>query len=426
MTRYREGVPQDPEDPETGSSDDPRDPRPGPVSGMRGGVSVTPYGYLDAASGLPLHPSARAALVAALDRGWADPTKRYHDARRARALLDAARESVASVLGARPDEISFTSSGTAAVHLGVAGLVRGRERVGRRVLASAVEHSSVLHAARAAVGDDGLVTLGVDRIGRVELTGLDGWLREGSGAAGAGTALVAVQSANHEVGTRQPLAAVADLAHEHGVPLLVDAAQSVGREAPPTRWSVLTASAHKWGGPAGVGVLGVRTGVRWRSPSPESATEQGRVPGFVDVPAVVAAAAALEAVERERVTESARLSRLVDLIRARVPESVPDVVVLGDPVDRLPHIVTFSCLYVDGEALLAELDAAGFAASSGSSCVADSLRPSHVLAAMGALTQGNLRVSLPPGVRDDDVERFLHLLPLAVARVRASLGADGL
>jgi cysteine desulfurase len=99
---------------------------------------------------------------------------------------------------------------------------------------------------------------------------------------------------------------------------------------------------------------------------------------------------------------------------------------VGDPVDRLPHIVTFSCLYVDGEALLAELDAAGFAASSGSSCVADSLQPSHVLAAMGALTQGNLRVSLPPGVRDADVERFLHLLPPAVARVRTSLGADGL
>ena len=100
--------------------------------------------------------------------------------------------------------------------------------------------------------------------------------------------------------------------------------------------------------------------------------------------------------------------------------------VLGDPIDRLPHIVTFSCLYVAGEAMLADLEAAGFAVSSGSSCVADSLQPSHVLAAMGALTQGNLRVSLPPGVREADVDRFLEVLPAVVTRVRTMLGADGL
>jgi cysteine desulfurase len=105
---------------------------------------------------------------------------------------------------------------------------------------------------------------------------------------------------------------------------------------------------------------------------------------------------------------------------------VPDVAVLGDPVDRLPHVVTFSCLYVEGEALLGDLDREGFAVSSGSSCVADALTPSHVLAAMGALTHGNLRVSLPPGARDDDVDRFLAVLPGIVARVRASAGADGL
>ncbi len=376
-----------------------------------------PPGYLDAASTEPLHPAARQALIAALDHGWADPSRRYHDARRARMLLDAARESVAAVLGARPDEVSFTTSGTQAVQLAVAGLVRGRERAGHRVLASAVEHSSVLHAATAAVSGDAL-TIEVDALGRVSLERLRSLLAEG------GVALVAVQSANHEVGTRQPLGAVSDLLED--VPLLVDAAQSIGREPAPGAWSVLTASAHKWGGPAGVGVLAVRTGVRWRSPSPAGALENGRVPGFVDVPAVVAAASALEAVERDRVTESARLSVLVDRIRARVALIVPDVVVLGDPVDRLPHVVTFSCLYVEGEALLADLDRAGFAVSSGSSCVADSLQPSHVLAAMGALTHGNLRISLPNGVRDADVDRFLDVLPGIVARVRSGLGADGL
>jgi len=389
---------------------------PDPVSGAR---SRTPGGYLDAASTAPLHPAAREALLTALDDGWGDPSRRYHQARRARLLLDAARESVAARIGARPDEVSFTGSGTQAVGLGVGGLVRGRDRVGRRVLSSAVEHSSVLHAAQAAVGDEAR-TVAVDELGRVDL----GALRVA--VAEPGVVLVALQTANHEVGTRQPVAAAAELCAAHGVPLLVDAAQSAGRDPLPEGWSVLTASSHKWGGPAGVGVLAVRTGVRWRSTSPEGALEQGRVPGFVDVPAVVAAAAALEAVERERPRESARLAALVDRLRARVPELVPDAVVLGDPRDRLPHLVTFSFLYVDGEALLADLDRAGFAVSSGSSCVADSLQPSHVLAAMGALTHGNLRVSLPAGVAADDVDRFLEVLPDVVARVRATLGTAGL
>jgi len=113
-------------------------------------------------------------------------------------------------------------------------------------------------------------------------------------------------------------------------------------------------------------------------------------------------------------------------VRARVPVEVPDTVVLGDPVDRLPHVVTFSCLYVEGEALLGDLDRLGFAVSSGSSCVADSLEPSHVLAAMGALTHGNVRVSLPVGVGEADMVRFLDELPGVVARVRAALGATDL
>ena len=419
MGHYRRVVAQD----RTGVPDgeDTDRPRPDPAAGRpgRSGSGTPPPGYLDAASTHPLHPAARAALLAALDHGWADPSRRYHDARRARLVLDASRESVASVLGVRPDEVSFTPSGTSAVHLGLVGLARGRARVSGRVLASAVEHSSVLHAARA-VPDGELVTIAVDRLGRIDVAALVAELDLGPAA------LLAVQSASHEVGTRQPLDAVSAAAHAHDVPLLVDAAQSIGHEPPPTSWSVLTASAHKWGGPAGVGVLAVRTGVRWRSPSPDDPREFGRSPGFVPVPLVAAAAAALEAVESERAVESRRLSALVDRIRRRVPELVPDVEVLGDPVDRLPHVVTFSCLYVEGEALLGDLDRAGFAVSSGSSCVADALVPSHVLAAMRVLTQGNLRVSLPFGVSEGDVDRFLAELPVVVARGRLALGAEGL
>ncbi|WP_214110595.1 cysteine desulfurase family protein [Acrocarpospora catenulata] len=375
--------------------------------------------YLDAASTEPLHPAAREALLATLDAGWADPARLYGTARRARLLLDQARAEVAGVLGARPDEVSFTSSGTQAVHLGVLGTLNGRRRAGRRLVVSAVEHSSVLHAAQVHERDGGTVeTVGVNLFGRVSPAAF------AAAVAEPGTALACLQTANHEVGTLQPVAEVAEACQQAGVPLLVDAAQSAGRLPVPPGWSVLAASAHKWGGPAGVGVLAVRKGTRWRSPYPEDERENRRAPGFENVPAVVAAAAALRARAAEEATESARLSALVDRIRAEVPRRVPDVEVVGDPVERLPHLVTFSCLYVSGETLLTELDKEGFAVSSGSSCTASTLRPSHVLEAMGVLTQGNVRVSLPRGVSAGDVDRFLTVLPDIVRRIRKSLGVQ--
>ncbi|MGV9263686.1 aminotransferase class V-fold PLP-dependent enzyme [Kitasatospora sp. NPDC003701] len=373
--------------------------------------------YFDVASTAPLHPVARQALTAALDEGWADPARLYRAGRQARMLLDAARETVAEVLGARADEISFTAGGTQAVQLGMLGALAGHRRRGAHLVHSAVEHSSVLHTAeRHGVASGGEVTaVPVDRYGRVDA-------QEFAAALRPDTALAVLQSANHEVGTVQPVAEVAGLRGD--VPLLVDAAQSAGRMDVPGGWSLLTASAHKWGGPAGVGVLAVRKGVRYSSPLPADEREGGRVPGFVNVPAIVAAAASLRAVRAEAERENARLHALVERIRARVPRSVPEVEVVGDPVRRLPHLVTFSCLYVDGEVLLTELDRAGFAVSSGSSCTSSTLTPSHVLAAMGVLTEGNVRVSLPFGAAEADVERFLAVLPEVVARVRAPLGLD--
>ncbi|MEZ7128622.1 cysteine desulfurase family protein [Nonomuraea sp. AD125B] len=373
--------------------------------------------YFDAASSEPLHPQAREALLAAIDAGWADPARLYGQARRAHLLLEQARTEVAEVLGARADEVSFTASGTQAVHLGVLGTLHGRRRAGRHLVTSAVEHSSVLHAAQLHEREGGTVeTVGVDLTGRVDPA------RFAAAVARPDTALACLQTANHEVGTTQPVAEAAAACREHGVPLLVDAAQTAGRMSVPAGWSVLTASAHKWGGPAGVGVLAVRKGTRFRSFLPEDERERRRVPGFENVPAIVAAAAALRATAAEAAEEQARLSALVDRIRETVPGIVPDVEVIGDPVDRAPHIVTFSCLYVDGEALLTELDRAGFAVSSGSSCTASTLRPSHVLEAMGVLTHGNVRVSLPRGASAAEVDRFLGVLPELVRRIRQDAG----
>ncbi|CAM5414717.1 Aminotransferase OS=Streptomyces fumanus OX=67302 GN=GCM10018772_00020 PE=3 SV=1 [Streptomyces fumanus] len=332
-------------------------------------------------------------------------------------LLDAAREAAAEAVGCRPDELVFTSSGTHAVHTGVAGALAGRRRVGRHLIVSAVEHSSVLHAGEAHEAEGGTVTrVGVDRTGAVDPAAYAGALR-------ADTALACLQSANHEVGTEQPVERVAEACRAAGVPLLVDAAQSLPWGPVPGGWSLLTGSAHKWGGPSGVGLLVVRKGVRFAARGPADERESGRAAGFENIPAIVAAAASLRAVRAEAAQEAARLRELTDRIRARVPALVPDVEVVGDPERRLPGIVTFSCLYVDGETLLHELDRAGFSVSSGSSCTSSTLTPSHVLRAMGVLSEGNVRVSLPPGTAAAEVDRFLEVLPGAVAGVREKLGA---
>ncbi|MET7484757.1 aminotransferase class V-fold PLP-dependent enzyme [Streptomyces sp. NPDC005538] len=374
--------------------------------------------YFDAASSAPLHPVARQALLASLDEGWADPARLYREGRRARMLLDAAREAAAEAVGCRPDELVFTASGTRAVHTGIAGALAGRRRVGRHLIVSAVEHSSVLHSAEALVAEGGSSTeVPVDRTGAVSVAAYADALR-------SDTALACLQSANHEVGTVQPVAEVAEACRAVGVPLLVDAAQSLGWGPVEGAWSLLAASAHKWGGPAGVGLLVVRKGVRFAAQGPVDERESGRAAGFENIPAVVAAAASLRAVRAEAAQEAVRLRELTERIRARVRQVVPGVEVVGDPVRRLPGIVTFSCLYVDGETLLHELDREGFSVSSGSSCTSSTLTPSHVLKAMGVLSEGNVRVSLPPGTAEEDVERFLAVLPGAVAGVREKVGAE--
>jgi cysteine desulfurase len=368
--------------------------------------------YLDAATAAPLHPVAREALLASLADGWADPARLYAAGRRAQQLSDAAHAAFAEALGVRADEVSLWPSGTAAAQAAVLGGLAGRARQGDTLVHSAIEHSAVLHAAARHQAR----AVPVDRLGRLDL---DAWERA---VGGDGVALASLISASHEAGTVQPVESAAAFCSEHGVPLFVDAAQSVGHVPLPPGWSLLSASAHKWGGPPGVGVLVVRKGVRWLSPYPKDDLYRPGVPGALDLPAVVAAAASLRAVLGEAEAEAARQSALVDRIRERVAATVPDVEVVGDPVDRLPHLVTFSCLYVDGEALLHALDRHGFAVSSGSSCTASTLRPSHVLEAMGVLSHGNVRVSLHRGTTTEDVERFLDVLPGLVADLRKEAG----
>ena len=201
----------------------------------------------DAASSEALHPAARGVLHAALEQGYADPRRLHHEGRRARLLLENAREVVAQTLDLRPNEVSFTTSGTDAVHRGLLGLHRGRARAGRSIVHSAVEHSSVLHAARWTEAPT--IEVPVTMTGTVSVEAL----RESTARADAPVAVAAVQSANHEVGTVQDTEALAETLQD--IPLFVDACASLGRTPLPQGWAAAAGSAHKWGGPAGIGLL---------------------------------------------------------------------------------------------------------------------------------------------------------------------------
>jgi cysteine desulfurase len=371
--------------------------------------------FLDSSSGEPLLPDARRAWLEAQDAGWGDPLRLHRPGRLASQALDRARELVAEVVGARADEVVFTSSGVHAAAAAIAGIAKGRRRVGPKVVTSAVDHSSVLAAAEE-YGEP--VTIAVDPVARVDL---EAW---SSAVRSSGVAAASLQVANHEVGTLQPYAEAAELCAQVEVPLVLDATAALGRVDLPAsvEWSVLIGAAQAFGGPPSVGLMVIRRGVRWRAPYPTDDYQAGRWPGTPDVPAIAAAAAALEAWRNDRTEVGARQHALVAELRSGIASAVPDVDVVGDADRRVPHLLTFSALYVDGETLTLALDKAGFAVSSGSACSASSEQPSHVLAAMGALTHGNVRIGVTRTTSKQDVARFLEVLPPIVAELRATVG----
>jgi cysteine desulfurase len=370
---------------------------------------------LDVSGHAPLRATARTALLEALDQGWADPRRLFAEGRRARMLLDGAREALAASLGARPDELDLVPTHTLALHGALRSVARGRRRAGTDVVVGAVERAALHHAAAFVAGRGGgeVRTVGADAYGRVDPELF-------AASVGVDAAVAVLQHANGEVGTRQPVDEVHEAMRRAGVPLLVDVGASVGHVDVGRAGDVMVADAGDWGGPP-LGVVVTRTGVR-RSPDwPED--DDRWSPGGVHVPVALAAAVALQEAVARRAAADVHRRALVDVVRHRVAAEVPDVQVVGDPVDRLPHVVTFSCLYVDGEAIVDRLDRAGFGVGSGSACTSSTLEPSHVLAAMGVLTQGNVRLCLPPDVDAGDVHRFCDVLPGAVAEVRAALGA---
>jgi cysteine desulfurase len=374
--------------------------------------------YLDAASTTPLHPRARAALLEALD-GFGDPSRLYGRGRRARTLLDRSREQLAAAVGAAPDEVIFTSGGTEAANLAVTGMARAAGRR-RHLVVSAVEHTSVLAPARALAGQGFEVTeVGVDGTGRVDPDELAEAVRDD-------TLLVCLQHANHEVGTIQPVQEAAALAHERRALVLVDACQTLGRlpvDMAGLGADLLVASGHKCYGPPGTGFLVASGRARPWPVLVGDEREHRRRAGMENLPGIAAMAAAVTARVAEAPGERDRMAGLASRLLAGLA-TIPEVVVHGDPGQRLPHLVAFSVLYIEGEALLLLLDGEGIAVHSGSSCTADSQEPSHVLAAMGAITHGSVRVSFLRDTTESDVDRLLAVLPAAVADLREMTELD--
>jgi cysteine desulfurase len=379
--------------------------------------------YLDHASAWPLRPEARQAWLDAAEVAWSDPSRRHTEARTSRDLLDRATVTVTTRLGAPDDGLVWTGNGTEAIHLAVLGSARAAERRGdrrRHVITSAVEHSAVLRACERLRDEHGyaLTVVGVDRAGLVDPDDVRAALTDD-------TLAVHLQHANHEVGALQPTHEVAVACRERGVLLHVDACQSVGQLGITLETlgaDLLSGSAAKFGGPRGVGFLAVGTRGRVAALALVALHQRRRRAGTEDVAGIAAAAVALTVAAADLDRERSERELVRRHLRRRLPEVVDDLEVHGPLADAHPGIVACSALYVDGEALVAELDGAGFAVHSGSSCATTSGRPSHVLVAMGALTHGHVRVSVGPETGTAGADAFLGALAETVERLRSQVG----
>ena len=372
--------------------------------------------YLDHAASTPLRPEAREAMLPFLEGHFGNPSSIHRFGREARAALEEARARLARVIGAAPAEVLFTRAGTEADNLAVLG--RARTQPGAPVAVSAVEHKAVLASAHAAEeAGSPLVLLPVDGDGVIRLDSVDAVL-------GQRPAVLSVMWANNEVGTLQPVGEIAARCRAAGVAFHSDAVQALGKV--PVRVDQVAAdlvafSAHKVGGPKGVGALYVRRGTRLHPLLFGGGQERGMRPGTEDVAGAAGFAAAAEGAEAERETAMARIGALRGRLEARLRAAVPGVVVNAAGAPRLPTIGNLSVPGADPEALLMGLDLEGIAVSSGSACSSGAVEPSHVLTAMGipaALAGPSIRFSLGWTTTDAEIDRVLEVFPRVAERVR--------
>lgn len=376
--------------------------------------------YLDYNAGAPLVPEARQAMAAYLDEAAGNSSSIHWAGRRARAALDDARAAVAALIGAAPGDIVFTSGGTEANNLALRGAA-GWNGSGH-IVTTAIEHASVLDTCEALSAHGCEVTrVGVDRLGRIDPDAVGTVIR-------SETAVVSVGLANSEVGTIQPVADVSRHARARNVLLHVDAVQAAGKipvSVDALGADLLSLSAHKLGGPAGIGALYVRSGVRLRRQLAGGPQERGRRGGTENVAGAVGFGVAAEVAEARRASEALRHAALIQTLWARIKAAIPDAERNGptEGAAVVPNTLSVSFSGADADALVIGLDLSGIAVSAGSACDAGSLRPSHVLLAMGrsaAEARSALRISIGRATTTDDLAHLLGALPAVVARSRGA------
>ena len=375
--------------------------------------------YFDYNATTPLAPEATDVVVRATREIFGNASSIHHFGQQAKAAMDDARTAVATLLNGDPSEVVFTSGGTESDNFAIRGAADALEPTGRRhLIASAIEHEAVLNTLRSLARRGWRTTLlPVDHTGVVSAD----QLRE---AITADTAVVSVMHANNEIGTIQPIAALAAIAHEHGALMHTDAVQSVGKIGVDVRAlgvDLLSLSAHKFNGPKGAGVLWIKRGTRMQPIVTGGKHERNRRAGTENVPAIAGLGVAAHLAAGKLSSEGARVGALRDRLEAGILRAVPGTAVNGAAEARVPNTTNISFERVEAESLLIALDLEGIAVSTGSACSSGTLEPSHVLRAMGLpthRTQNSLRFSLGMFSTQEEVDHVVDVLPRLVEKLR--------
>jgi cysteine desulfurase len=375
--------------------------------------------YFDYAATTPVHPDVVKAMLPYFTEFFGNPSSIHQFGQQAKQAMETARENVAKLLGARPDEIVFTSGGSEADNMALKGVALANEAKGKHIITSAIEHHAVLETAHFLEKRGFRVTyLPVDKYGTVDPQAV-------SDAISDDTILVSIMHANNEVGTIQPVAQIGAIAKQRGVLFHTDAVQTVGHvpiNLKAMNVDLLSASAHKLYGPKGVGILYVRKGTRLVSLIHGGEQERRRRASTENIPGIVGFGKAAEIAMQEMTEEAEHLTALRDKLIDGLLSRIDDIRLNGHPTQRLPNNVNVSVRYVEGESMLLNLDMEGIAASTGSACSSGTLEPSHVLLALGLSHEeahGSIRLSLGRYTTENDIDRVLEVLPRVVSKLRA-------
>ena len=376
--------------------------------------------YLDHNATTPLLPAVIERMTAVLRDEFGNPSSVHHFGQQAKAVIDEARTDTANLIGSEPSEVLFTSGGTEADNIAVRGAAEALETTGRRhLVASAIEHEAVLNTLKALAKRGWRTTLlPVDQSGIISPSAL----RE---ALVDETAVVSVMHANNEIGTIQPIAELARVAHERGALFHTDAVQSAGKIVVDVRAlgvDMLSMSAHKFYGPKGVGALWIRRGLRVVPILTGGRQERSRRAGTENVAGIVGMGVAARIASGKMAEEGRRLSALRDRLEAGILGAVPATAVNGSTDARVPNTTNISFDRVEAESLLIALDLQGVAVSTGSACSSGTLEPSHVLKAMGFnahRTQNSIRFSLGAANTEAEIDRVIGVLPGIVEKLRS-------